>query len=140
MSQQRGLSLAAGEECLLVSVPLQLKRRGGRKQIIAPDGQTPHEPLRPRPNASLALTIARAHRWRELLEDGSYTSIRALAQALGMDNSYLARFLRLTLLAPDSVEAILEGTEPSGLSLEKLYRAPMDWESQRRQLGMPSRQ
>ena len=52
-----------------------------------------------------------------------------------MDNSYLARMLRLTLLAPDLVEAILDGTEPDGLSLEKLYRPPMEWEEQRWMLG-----
>ena len=51
-----------------------------------------------------------------------------------MDNSYLARLLRLTLLAPDLVEAILEGNEPDGLSLEKLYRLPDEWEEQRRLL------
>lgn len=63
-------------------------------------------------------------------------SIREIALALGVDNSYIARLLRLSLLAPDIVEAILEGTEPSGLSLEKMYRAPMDWERQRQALGI----
>jgi hypothetical protein len=42
---------------------------------------------------------ARAHRWRELLESGRYATIRALAADLGVDNSYVARILRLTLLA-----------------------------------------
>jgi len=128
-------SLAMEGECICVSVPLTMKRRGGRKEIIAPGGQSPREQLRSGPSPSLALTIARAHRWRELLEEGRYASVRELARALGVDNSYLARLLRLTLLAPDIVEAILEETEPSGLSLEQLYRAPMDWESQRQRLG-----
>jgi hypothetical protein len=56
----------------------------------------------------------------------------------GVDNSYVARVLRLTLLAPDLIEAILEGTEPDGLSLEKLYRLPDDWEEQRQTLGFCS--
>lgn len=55
-----------------------------------------------------------------------------------MDNSYLARMLRLTLLAPDIIEVIIEGTEPDGLSLEKLYGAPAAWEGQRRLLGSGS--
>jgi len=131
--------VAEGEQ-LVVSVPLAMKRRGGRKEIITPGGQTPESRPQPRTNASLALTIARAHRWRELLEEGRYASIRALALQLGVDNSYVARLLRLSLLAPDLVEGILEGTEPSGLSLQKLFRAPMEWESQRQKLARSVRQ
>ena len=83
--------------------------------------------------------VARAHRWRELLEAGQYPTIRALAADLGVDNSYVARILRLTLLAPDLIEAILAGTEPDGLSLEKLYRLPTVWEERRGALGQPGR-
>jgi hypothetical protein len=128
--------MAEGEQ-LVVSVPLAMKRRGGRKQVIVPGGANSGASTQPSTNASLALTIARAHRWRELLEQGRYSSIRSLALALGVDNSYVARLLRLSLLAPDIVEAILDGTEPSGLSLEKLYRAPMEWERQRQELSSP---
>jgi hypothetical protein len=137
MNRRTASNTKAEGEQLVVSVPLAMKRRGGRKEIITPGGQTPESQLSSRMNASLALTIARAHRWRELLEQGRYRSIRSLALELGVDNSYVARLLRLTLLAPDMVEAILEGTEPSGLSLEKLYRAPMEWERQRQDLGAP---
>jgi hypothetical protein len=58
-----------------------------------------------------------------------------LARDVGVDNSYLARMLRLTLLAPDIIESILNGTEPDGLSLEKLYRLPVEWEEQGRMLS-----
>jgi len=129
--------IVAEREQLVVSVPLAMKRRGGRKEIITPGGQAPESQSHSRTNASLALTIARAHRWRGLLEQGRYRSIRALAGELGVDNSYVARLLRLSLLAPDIVEAILEGTEPSGLSLQKLYRSPMEWERQRQMLNSP---
>jgi len=63
-------------------------------------------------------------------------TIGELARDVGVDNTCLARMLRLTLLAPDLLEAILAGTEPDGLSLEKLYRVPMEWEEQRRALGV----
>jgi hypothetical protein len=60
---------------------------------------------------------------------------RVTDRGVGVDNSHLARVLRLTVLAPDLVEAILDGEEPDGLSLEKLYRAPVGWEEQREQMS-----
>ena len=140
MNRRTASDIVAEGEQLVVSVPLAMKRRGGRKQVIVPGGAESGTPAQPRTNVPLALTIARAHRWRELLEQGRYASIRELALALGVDNSYVARLLRLSLLAPDLVEGILEGTEPSGLSLQKLFRVPMEWESQRQKLAMSVRQ
>jgi hypothetical protein len=78
--------------------------------------------------------MARAHRWAELLESGRYGSWVEIAAAQGCDPSYVARLLRLTLLAPDIVESILTGTEPDGVSLAKLHQLPLDWEEQRRAL------
>jgi len=130
-------NIVVEEESLVVTVPITVTRRQGRREIITPEGQTSGTGVTLRRQAPLALTLARAHRWRELLEEGRFASIREIALVLGVDNSYVARILRLTLLAPDIVEAILSGTEPSGLSLEKLFRASMDWESQRRVLCSP---
>jgi hypothetical protein len=127
--------LTAGGEYLVVTVPLRITRRGGRKQLIAPASPLADEPPQGSTNRPLALALARAHRWRQLLEEGRYATVGELAQAVDIDNSYLARQLRLTLLAPDIIESILEGTEPEGLSLEKLYRLPMAWEAQRKLFG-----
>jgi hypothetical protein len=128
-------ALSADGGCAVISVPLQIRRRRGRREIIVPTDADAATAVPVQTNRGLALTIARAHRWHELLEGGQYPTIRALAADLGVDNSYVARILRLTLLAPDLIEAIIDGTEPDGLSLEKLYRAPMAWEEQRRALG-----
>ena len=136
MSARERPRITAGGDYLVMTVPLTVKRRRGRKEIIAPVSLDPEAPVQVRTNGSLAVTIARAHRWREALETGSYASVRELALAVGVDNSYVARLLRLALLAPDIVEAILDGTEPSGLSLEVLYRVPAGWEEQRRLVGM----
>jgi hypothetical protein len=85
--------------------------------------------------AELALTIARAHRWRELLDEGRFRGPSELARALGLSHAYVGRLLRLTLLAPDIIEAVLEGTEPSGLSIAMLAALPLDWEEQRGKIG-----
>jgi len=135
MSEAARMTLSADGDCLVVQVPLRMKRRAGRKEIIAPAGIDGAFPDQARTNHGLAVTIARAHRWQHLLESGRYATVGELARDAGVDNSYLARILRLTLLAPDLIASILDGTEPDGLSLEKLYRLPDDWEEQRRGLG-----
>lgn len=136
MRRDRGRIAAHGDD-VVVTVPLTLKRRGGRKEVDSLN--TPRVAASTGAQLPLALTLARAHRWRALLESGRYGTIRELSGALGMDNSYVARLLRLTLLAPDITEAILEGSEPNGLSLEKLFRLPLDWGRQRDALGLASR-
>ena len=135
MSERMQATLSADGGCAVIRVPLQIRRRRGRREIIVPIGADAATAVPVQTNRGLALTIARAHRWRQLLEEGQYASIRELAANLGVDNSYVARILRLALLAPDLIEAILAGTEPNGLSLEKLYGAPMVWEEQSRSLG-----
>ncbi len=74
-----------------------------------------------------------AFHWQEIIDSGRYASVTELAEALGVDRSYVGRILRLALLAPDIVEAIVRGDEPSGLSLERLVMGmPMVWAEQRR--------
>jgi len=64
----------------------------------------------------LITALPRAFHWQELIDRGKYSSISDLAEALGLDRSYVSRIMRLTLLAPEIVEAIVDGPEPSGLS------------------------
>ena len=78
----------------------------------------------------------RAHRWRELLETGQHRTAADLAKAEKANDSYLSRVLRLTLLAPDIIEAILDGRQPRSLELSELMRPlPSNWEEQRAALG-----
>jgi len=121
---------------IVVNVPLTLKKRGGRKEVILPQAFASDSPMRPSHQEALVIAIARAHRWQKLLDEGKFKSVSDLAREIGLDPSFAARLLRLTLLAPDIVEAILMGEEPSGLSLTKLTkRLPLDWERQRKLLG-----
>src|SRR5512134_1661225 len=98
------------------------KRRGGRKVIIAPDGGDAWAPAKPRPDESLMRALARAHRWKRLIEDGTYRSAGEIAEVDGVTRSFVNRLLRLTLLAPDIVEAVLYGLQPKGMQLEKLMK------------------
>jgi len=135
MSEAMAPALVADGNHLVVRIPLQFKRRGGRKEIIVPAGLDVQDQTQPRANDALVLAVARAHRWKELLESGRYATIRELAADLGLDNSYVARILRLSLLAPDIVDAIVQGDEPDGLSLAKLVSLPTTWHEQREHLG-----
>ena len=83
--------------------------------------------------------LARAFSWLDAIESGAVSSVADLAKDLDMDNSYVVRILKLTTLAPDIIEAILNGEEPSGLSLARLVRTfPLDWERQRVLFGLTS--
>lgn len=113
---------------LHVHIPIQLKTRGGRKEVIVPGAC---EGAR-QENQALVIALARAHRWAELLETGKVGSLGELAAHVGVDPAYISRFLRLTLLSPDIIERILDGREPSSLSLAKLIKdTPAVWEKQR---------
>ena len=120
---------------ITVRIPMTWKRRGGRKVIIAPDGGDAWAPAKPRPDETLIRALARAHRWKRLLEEGKYRSAAEIAEAEGVTRSFVNRLLRLTLLAPDIVEAILEGRQPKAMQLEELTDAiPSEWEKQRKAL------
>ena len=128
-------SVETSNGCVRIRVPMKLKRRGGRKEVTVPEGLDQRPSPTPRAESRMAVAFARALRWQEALESGAFPTMKALAQKLGVDGRYVARLLDLTLLAPDIIEALLKGSEPDGLSLEKLFRAPMEWTEQRRVLG-----
>lgn len=139
MTEVRSSKLVEDGNHLVVRIPLTFKRRGGRKEIVTTGYQTSEPPCPCRTNKPLVVAIARAHRWKELIEGGRYTTVAEMAAAMGMDASYLARILRLSLLAPDIVEAIMRGDEPSGLSLARLLDIPPYWPEQRKKWGFPPR-
>jgi hypothetical protein len=94
---------------LTVAVPLTIRKRGGRKLVLSPAGEVVTAPARPRIDNTLVKALARAFRWRKLLETGVYATVAEMADAEGINRSYVSRVLRLTLLAPELVEGILEG-------------------------------
>jgi hypothetical protein len=118
----------------MVSIPVSFLQRGGRKQILSPAGAAPWSPA-PRVDSALVKAVVRAHRWRQMIESGKYASSAELAKAVKVNDSYLSRILRLTLLAPDIIEAILAGRQPSTLQLDELLKPlPAAWGQQRARL------
>ena len=88
---------------------------------------------------AMVKAIARAHRWRDMLENGTYATIREIAAAEKINESYVGRVLRLTLLAPDIVETILGGRQPAGLQFANLLRRfPVEWTDQRLMMSASS--
>ena len=115
----------------LVRISVSFLQRGGRKQILSPAGAAPWSPA-PRVDSALVKAVVRAHRWRQMIESGKYTSSAELAKAEKVNDSYLSRILRLTLLAPDIIEGILTGRQPSTLQLDELLKPlPVAWNGQR---------
>ena len=127
MTEQAGLEV----ETLTIRIPIQLQRRGGRKLIMTPEGVTAAIP-KPRRDDTLIKALVRAHRWRRRIESGRAKSITDLAEQEGVTDAYVCRLLPLTCLAPDIVEAILDGRQPKGLRLaEMLGNGPLHWGEQR---------
>jgi hypothetical protein len=111
---------------------MRFRRRGGRKRIVAPDGTELVPISKPQPDGTLVKALARAWRWQRMLDDGVYGSVSDIGDAENISKSYVSRILRLAMLAPDIVEAILAGRADQSLMLEKLERPlPGCWAEQR---------
>ena len=117
---------------ITVRVPLAIRHRPGRKTVVMPEGAAGPAPARTHADPALVKALARAHRWQRMLDSGRYASISEMAAAERIDRGYLGRLLRLTLLAPDVVEAILDGRQPRDLGLPALMESiPSAWDEQR---------
>lgn len=121
-------------QTLTVLIPLRVKPRGGRKAMITPGVL----PLERRQDITLIKAVARAFRWRRILESGRFATINELAAAEKINSSYVSRVLRLTLLAPEIVEAILDGRQPERMTLPSLMEAmPVGWVEQKARFRHP---
>ncbi len=113
---------------ITVHVPMTFTIRGGRKTILSDAVPTPPQP---RIDNALLKALARAHHWRRMIEGGKYASITELAKAEGVNQSYACRVLRLSLLAPSIVAAILDDRHNSDVMLKQLMKPlPVRWDEQ----------
>lgn len=118
-------------DTVMLHVSFRIVKRGGRKEMHLPDSAA--QPRRT--DNSLVKALARALRWKRMLESGEFASISELAEREGIAFTYMARLMRLSLLAPEIVDAIMDGHQPEGITLANLMDPfPLDWKEQRIQL------
>jgi hypothetical protein len=121
-------------DTLTLHVPFRVVKRGGRKEMHLPEGATHSR----RTDNTLVKALARAFRWKRMLESGEFATIAELAEREGIARSYMTRVLRLTLLAPEIVEAILDGKQGPDVTLARLMEPfPVEWREQLRSHSQP---
>lgn len=128
--QQR---MEGGAVKLSTFIPLQIRKRGVRKVVIRPDGESSSPTARGQFDSPMLVALARAFYWQQLLDDGVVASGTDIAQREGLHHSTVNELLRLTLLEPAIIQAILAGTQPRCMSLIWFQRNPLptDWVAQR---------
>jgi len=115
-------------------VPFRVVKRGGRKEMQLPEGAT----LPRRTDNTLVKALARAFRWKRMLETGEFATIVELAACEGIAPSYMTRVLRLTLLAPSIIEAILDGKQGPEVTLSRVLKPfPGSWSLQFKTVRSP---
>ena len=115
---------------VLVSIPITLRESAGRKQIITDQKKFKAE------NDPIVLNIARGFYWQEMIDSGKITNIRELAKIMNVNESYVGRTIRLTMLSPEIIHRAIRGTLPEDISLAKLYKLSDRWDEQLQQLGI----
>ena len=115
-------------DTITLHVPFRVVKRGGRKEVQLPDGAL----VQRRTDNTLVKALARAFRWKKMLESGEFATIAELAEREGIAPSYMTRILRVTLLAPEVVEAILDGRHGPEVTLAQLLAPfPAIWTGQK---------
>ena len=127
--------MTGAAQMLTVRVPLAVRKpRGGRKLVLTPGGMAARGASAS--DTTLVKALARAFRWRRMMETGRFATINELAAAEKINSSYVSRLLRLTLLAPEIVAAILDGRQPERMTLPGLMEPfPVEWQGQRKCCG-----
>jgi hypothetical protein len=118
---------ATSHQTVTLHVPFRFVQRGGRKEMQVPPGARPWRGA----DSALVKALARAFRGQRILESGEFATIAELAEREGIEPSYMTRVMQLTLLAPQIVEAILDGTQEPELTLARVLEPfPAEWGAQ----------
>ena len=113
-----------------ITIPMSFRNCAGRKRIVTPDSETSF-------TDPMITNIARAFRWQTLIDEGKFSNVHELARAIGKDDGYVSRIIRLTLLSPEIIHAIIAGTLEKDIGIEQLKQAmPLMWDEQKKMFGM----
>ena len=115
---------------VLVSIPITLRESAGRKRIITDEKKFKAD------EDPIVLNIARGFYWQEMIDNGKISNICELAKIMNVNESYVGRTIRLTMLSPEIIHRAIRGTLPEDISLAKLYKLPDRWDEQLQQLGI----
>lgn len=124
---------------LHIRIPMQFSRRSSRKMIVGPDGKTLSEMIdaeADNTDYTFISALGKAFSWQRMLDEGRYESPKELAEKEKVEVTHMYRVMRLTLLAPDIIEAVLNGKHPRTLTLQNVVRGfPISWQEQRKVFG-----
>ena len=133
------ISVNAALDTLHIRIPMQFSRRSSRKMIVGPDGKTISEMIDAKADNTdytFISALGKAFSWQRMLDEGKYESPKDLAEKEKVEVTHMYRVMRLTLLAPDIIEAVLNGKQPRTLTLQNVVRGfPISWQEQRKVFG-----
>ena len=122
------------DDLICLTIEAKLKRSGGEVHLVIPPNSS--EVSSHQPNPSLMKAVARARGWYERVLEGKSSDQRSLTLHAGMTERYIGKVFGCAFLAPDIVEAILEGRQPRDLTFKNLCsNIPLSWIEQRKQFG-----
>ena len=135
---KEGRTLASSDDLIRLTVEAKLRRCGGEVHLVVP-GAYGESVQAAAPKPPLLKALARANSWYEQVLAGKAVDQRSLARFSGLTERYVGKVYPCAFLAPDIVEAILDGRQPRDLTFAKLTKdLPMAWAEQRKQLGFSS--
>lgn len=119
-------------------VPLTIRRKQNRKLLTPPPGSSASV-MSGGMDIPMIKTLGKAFYWQRLLDEGKYATATELARAFKLEPGWVAEVLRMANLAPEIIEAILDGSQPRHLNLQTIrgrYESlPRDWEKQKKMLA-----
>lgn len=122
---------------ITIEIPVNFKKRSGRKYITSPDGADLSHYKKPKFQTNMIQAIVRGHEFSDMLDKNPDMTIKQLATEEKLDHGYIAKAIRMTQLAPDIIEAILKGRQPQAMTLAELMRPfPNCWNAQRTHFGL----
>ena len=131
-------SKADASDICVLKIPARVRTRGVQLKIVM---ENPAGAVQRNPDPALIKALGRAFDWLQSVKAGQVSSVSEIAVAENLTGSYVTRVLRLAFLAPNIVEAIITGTQPVELTLDRILRGgtlPLTWPEQRRHLGFPT--